>query len=60
MKDGYLFYKKRLVIKNKERQMEIIRDVHQSIGDSEHSKAMASFRGKNTTYDKIAQGFFLA
>ena len=43
----------------KERQMEIIRGVHRGIGDSEHSKAMASRRGKNTTYDKIAQRFFL-
>ena len=38
--------------------MEIIRDVHPGTGDSEHSKAMASHRGKNTTYDKIAQIFF--
>ena len=58
VKDGHLFYKKRLVIKKKESQMEIIRDVHRGIGDSEHSKAMASHRGKNTTYDKIAQRFF--
>ena len=58
VKDGHLFYKKRLVIKDKERQMEIIRDVHRGIGDSEHSKAMGSHRGKNTTYDKIAQRYF--
>nr|XP_047146263.1 uncharacterized protein LOC124819105 [Hydra vulgaris] len=38
--------------------MEVIRDVHRGIGDSEHSKAMASHRGKNTTYDNIAQRFF--
>ena len=41
VKDGHLFYKKRLAIKDKERQMEIIRDVHQGIGDSEDCKAMA-------------------
>ena len=58
VKDGHLFYKKRLVIKDKERQMEIIRDVHRGIGDSEHSKAVASNRRKNTTYVKIAQTFF--
>ena len=58
VKDGHLFYKKRLVIKDKECQTEIIRDVHRGIGDPEHSKAMASHRGKNTTYDKIAQRFF--
>ena len=38
--------------------MEIIGDVHQGIGDSEHSKAMTSHRGKNTTYSKVAQRFF--
>ena len=57
MKDGHLFCKRRLVIKDKERQMEIIRDVHRGIGDSEHSKEH-SHRGKNTTYDKIAQKIF--
>ena len=41
-------------MKGKKRQMEIIKDVHRGIGDSEQSKAMASHRGKNTTYDKIA------
>ena len=53
VKDGHLFYEKRLVIKGKEHQMEIIRDMHQSIGDCDHSKAKASHRGKNTRYDKI-------
>ena len=43
--------------KTKERQMEIIRDVHRGIGDSEHSKEH-SHRGKSTTYDKIAQKCF--
>ena len=28
LKDGYLFYRKKLVIKGNERQMNIIRDVH--------------------------------
>ena len=58
VKDGHLFYKKRMVIKDKERQMEIIRHVHRGIGDSEHSKAIASHRGKNTAYDNIARRFF--
>ena len=58
VKDGHLFYKKRLVIKDKECQMEIISDVHQGIGDSERSKAMASHREKNTTYDMIEKRLF--
>ena len=57
-KDGHLFYKKRIVIKDRNRQMEVIRDVHSGIGNSEHSKAMASYRGKNSTYEKIARRFF--
>ena len=58
MKDGDLFYKKGLFIKDKEYQKEIIRDVHRGIGDSEHSKVMALHRGKNTAYYKIEQRFF--
>ena len=45
-KDGDLFDKKRIAIKDRNRQMEIIRDVHSGIGNPEHSKAMASHRGK--------------
>ena len=58
VKDCHLCYKKRLFIKDKERQMGIIRDVHWGIGDSKHSKAMALHRGKSTTYDKIAHRIF--
>ena len=58
VKDGHLFYNERLVIKEKESQMGIIRDVHRGNGESEHSKAMASHIGKNTTYDKIPQRLF--
>ena len=43
VKDGHLFYKKRLVIKDKERQMEIIRDVHRGIGGHFHLKTLKSF-----------------
>ena len=57
-KDGDLFDKIRIVIKDRNRQMEIIRDVHSDIGNSEHSKAVASHRGKILTYEKIAQRFF--
>ena len=58
VKDGHLFYKKRLVIKDKQRQMEIIRDVHRGIGDSEHSKAMASHRGKTQRMTRLHKDFF--
>ena len=57
-KDGHLFYKKHIVIKDRNLQMEIIRDVHSGVGNSEHSKATASHRDKNSMYEKIAQIFF--
>ena len=57
-KDGHLFYKKRIVINDRNRQMEIIRDVHSGIEISKHSKAMTSHRGKNLMYEKIAQRSF--
>ena len=57
-KDGHWFYKKRILIKDRNLQMEIIRDVHSVIKNSEHSKAMASHRDKNSTYEKTAQRFF--
>ena len=38
--------------------MEIIRDVHRGIEDSEHSKAMALHRGRNITYDGIDRTLF--
>ena len=56
--DGHLFYKKRIVIKDRNRQMEIIRHAHSGIGNSEHSKVLASHRGNKSTYEKIAQRFF--
>ena len=57
-KDRHLFYKERIVIKYRNCQIEMIRDVHSGTGKSEHSKAMTSHRGKNSTYEKIAQRFF--
>ena len=33
-------------------------NVHSGIGNSEYSKAMASHRGKNSSYERIAQRFF--
>ena len=58
VKDGHLFYKKRFFIKDKECQMEIIRDVHQGIGDSEHSKAVASHRGKTLHMTRLYKELF--
>ena len=59
IKDGQFMYKeKRLVIIEKLKQLEIIKDVHEGIGESGHSKAMSSHYGRNSTYTKIKNRFF--
>ena len=57
MKDGHSFYKKRLVIEDKERQMEIIRDMHRGIGDFEHSKAMTHIEEKTLRMTRLHKDF---
>ena len=57
--DGQLMYKeKRLVITSKERQQCIIHDVHEGLGSVPKARAMAAHRGRETTYQKIAERFF--
>ena len=57
--NGEFVYKnKRLVIIEKGRQMEIIKDIHEGLGDTAHSKAMASHKGRDSTYSKISERFF--
>ena len=58
IKDSHLLKENKLVIKDRSRQLEIVRDVHQGLGDSEHAKALSSHRGKNSTYEKISARFF--
>lgn len=48
----------RLVIKSKEERQQIISDVHQGIGDNCKAKAMASHRGRDSTYQKCSERFF--
>ena len=42
----------------KHRQLKIIKDIHEGIGKSTHSKAMASHKGRDSTYSKISERFF--
>ena len=53
MEDGQLSYKKksRLVILDKDRQRNIIHNIHEGSGDSSHSKAMSAHLGRNPTYE---------
>ena len=47
-----------LVIKSSKEIQLIIKDIHEGIGDDSKAKAMASHRGHDTTYQKIAERFF--
>ena len=60
VKDGHFFIRKDWLskTKNEERQMEIIRDVYRGIGDSEHSKGMASHREKTPRMTILHKDFF--
>ena len=53
-----MYKEKRLVITSKERQQCIIHDVHEGLGSDPKARAMAAHRGRETTYQKIAERFF--
>ena len=53
IKNSHLLKDNKLVIKDRQRQLELIRDVHCGMGES-----LASHRGKNSTYQTIAARFF--
>ena len=36
----------------KQQQIEIIKDVHEGVGQSAHSKDMDSYKGRDSTYSK--------
>ena len=48
----------RLVIKSSDERLRIIKEVHEGMGENEKARAMASHRGRDTTYQKIMQRFF--
>ena len=56
--ENLMYKSSRLVIKPAEERQQIIRDIHGGIGDDSKSKAMASHRGRDTTYQKISERFF--
>ena len=57
MEDGQLFYKKKS-ISDKDRQRNIIHNIHEGSGDFSHSKAMSAHLERNPTYEKISARFF--
>ena len=54
----YLYNSKRVVISSKERQRQIIQDIHADLGENPKAKAMASHRGRESTYQKISERFY--
>ena len=53
-----MYKEKRTVIISTTEQQEIIHDVHKGIGSDPKSKAMASYRGRESTYEKISRRFY--
>ena len=47
----------RKVIVSKDRQREIIRDVHEGLGESAKAKALSSHKGQKSTIEKISKRF---
>ena len=39
-------------------QREIIHEIHEGVGENSRSKAMASHRGRESTYQKLSERFF--
>ena len=55
----FLYDDKRLVIiTDKIRQREIVKDIHEGVGTSSHSKATASHKGRDVTLSTITERFF--
>lgn len=57
--DGHLSYKeKRRVIFDNDRKKIIIHDIHEGLGDNPKAKALAAHRGRESTYQKLAERFY--
>ena len=55
-----LLYKRHgVVVMAKQKQLEIIKDIHEGVGQSSHSKALNSHKGRDSTYSKISKSFLL-
>ena len=59
IKDRELFYKKsRRIIFHEQQKIEIVHDIHEGIGENARSKAMASYRGRESTCQKLSERLF--
>ena len=59
--NAHLYYKvTRQVVFSTERQQNIIHDILAGLGDDCRAKSMVSHRGRETTYQKVSERYFLA
>ena len=57
IKNGQLYYKEsRLIIADKDRQVDIIHDIPEGSGDTSHSKAMSAHLGRTITLLHVSFG----
>ena len=49
---------RRVVISSKERQRQIIQDIHAGLGENTKAKAMATHRGRESTSQNISERFY--
>ena len=57
-KNGQFLYKRqRVVVMAKQQQLERIKDVHESVAQSTHSKAIAFNKGRDSAHSKISEHF---
>ena len=48
----------RMVITEKEKRVEIIRDIHKGAGENVRARALSSHFGRNSTYEKVVKRFY--
>ena len=51
-KNGKFLYKSQRVVVISKQQLEILKDIHKGVGQSTHSKAMASHKGRVSAIQK--------
>ena len=57
IKDGQLYYKDSRVA-DKDRQVDIVHDIHERSGNTSHSETFSVHLGRTPTYEKIATWLF--
>ena len=56
--ENYFIKNQRKVIFDEQQKIEIVHHIHEGIGENARSKARASHRGRESTYQKLSERFF--